>query len=585
MKVSDEKIEEIKNSVPIEDVIGDYVELTRKGDRYWGRCPFHQEKTPSFTVTPDKGFYYCFGCQQGGNIFKFLMEIEGYSFIDSLEHVAKKGGIQLSYSDKGESNLRKSKVELNNRVAGSFHYILCEKQEAAHARKYLKERGIDREQIDMFRIGWAPVSGNWLRQFLSSKGYSKDFLKDSGLFSKNKGYPLFTGRIMFPIHSLHGDVIGFGGRTMKREGAPKYINSPESDIFKKGNNLFGLHLALPAMRKEKRAVLVEGYTDVIALHSAGISGAVAPLGTALTEKQAELLSRHADEILIMFDGDDAGINATIKAIGLFENLGVETFVINVEKNEDPAQILQQKGVHSLKNLLNYPINSFEYIMDVTFSKYPAHTPSGTEAACRDIFSFINIAESEIRREEYLKRLSEKAGIDVQSVVNDYNNARKGVENRENIYNNGKKSRKLSTDLYLMIAAAIHVDYFSQIRNSIESKEFEDPEAKELFIVLEENFRLGTLTTDAVINSIENQDIKNSIVESVSQGEFSGNIDSIIGDSIRQIKRRGLLRKQKHIIEQIRRAEKGEFDRNLQELLEEKIFIDDELTKLRVEGNV
>jgi DNA primase len=585
MKIPDNTIEEIKNAVPIEDIIGEYVALSRKGDRLWGRCPFHQEKTPSFTVTPDKGLFYCFGCQKGGTVFTFLQEIENWSFMESVEFLARKGGIELQVTDEKDTSYRKKRIELNTKVSKSFHYILTEKGNAEGARSYLSERGIGREMIDRFTIGWAPADSAWLWNFLRSKHYSEDFLEASGFFSKNNRYPLFAGRIMFPIHSPRGEVIGFGGRTLQPGRTPKYINSPESDIFQKGKNLFGLNLAVETIRKEKRCLLVEGYTDVIALHQAGFTGAVAPLGTALTEKQAELLNRYADSVYFMFDGDEAGINATIKGVSLFERIGTDTFVIKLEKNKDPADILQQNGVQTLKNLLDYPINSFEYIMDVSFSKRPTNTPSGKKAACWDVFTYIENSTSEIKQEEYLKKLAEKSQIDIQSVWNDYNNTKKGVKIRKNDNTVGNRQRILPTDLYLMITAAINVDYFPGIRNQIEAKELDNREAKELFIALEEHFRRGTLSTQAVIDGMENEYIRKCIIEGGSKGEFSENIDSVIKDSIRQIKRKGLIKRQKNIFEQIRKAEQNE-DRNvLRELLEEKIFIDDELKKSRVEGNV
>lgn len=586
MKIPDSKIEEIKNSVFIEEIVGEYVSLTRKGDRLWGLCPFHSEKTASFTVTPDKGLFYCFGCGKGGTVFTFLQEIENCTFTESLEILAKKGGVDLVFENTKEASERKKKIELHTRVANSFHYILDAKQEAEDARRYLFSRNVSKTTIDGFSIGWAPSDPSWLWKFLKSKHYSDDFLEKSGLFSKRKKkYPLFTGRVMFPIYSVRGDIIGFGGRTLEKGRNPKYINSPESDIFKKGNNLFGMNAALKAVKTEGRCILVEGYTDVIALHQAGFTEAVAPLGTALTEKQAELLKRYAQKAVIMFDGDDAGLQATKKALLLFESIGMEAEVVRLKEGTDPAEILQENGVQTLKNLLDYSINAFEYIMEASFLRHRVESPAGKEAACWDVFAYLDKVQGEIKREEYLKKLAEKSQIDITSIWAEYQNRKKTSDKGKYAEKSVRQRNFLPTDLYLMIAVAVNVNYFSSVRNALDAKDMETPEAKEIYISLEENFRLDTLDTQAVIRTVERENIRSLITESVAKGEFSGNIDTIVRDSIRQIKRKGLISRQKYIIEQIKKAEKRDTAKDIKELLEEKIFIDDELNKLRLEGNV
>lgn len=593
MKIPEQVIEEIKDKISIVDVVGDYVSLQMKGDRYWGRCPFHQEKTPSFTVTPDKGLFYCFGCQKGGTVFSFIQDIENCSFVESVEILAKKAGVDISYDDSGESTERKKLIDLHNRVAQSFHYIFMNKPEAEAARRYLRNRGITGEVLEHFKIGWAPRDNRWLKNFLLSKKYSWEFLMKSGLFSKKRGYPLFTGRIIFPICGLREDVIGFGGRTLDENSGPKYINSPESAIFKKGLNLYGINRAIGSIKKEKQFLLVEGYTDVMALHMAGITYAVAPLGTAFTENQARMMKRYAEGALIMFDGDEAGQNAVKKSIRVLERVEIDSRVIKPEKNADPADILKENGVQTLKKILDYSINSIEYIMEKVFEKYPTGSPAEKADACWEVFSYIDEVESEIKKEEYLKQLAEKAHLEITTIRQDYKrwgqgtskNTRTGQDGRLQPANEPSRKSMVPIDLYLMFALVSNVDYFSVVRNELDPKEFEDSAAKELFVLMEENYRQGTLNTQSLIEQIKQERFQQYITEIAASGEFADNEERIIQDSIRKIKEQNLNKKKKRLYEKIRTAERVRQEQSIVELQEELIYIDEELKKLRVNRDV
>ena len=323
MRIPEEKLQEITEDIDVIAVVGQYVTLQKQGRKYIGLCPFHNEKTPSFNVDPEKKFYYCFGCQKGGTIFNFLMEIEKLSFPEAAKRLAQKSGVTLDL--KGGEEVFNDKWlslrELYSRVSGSFHYLLGEKPEAAEGRAYLEERLVSPAMIDRFELGWAPKERYWLFNFLRKKNYSPEFLKESRLFSeKNPKASFFWNRIIIPIRSSSGQVIGFGGRTMGGEG-PKYINSPESRFFKKRKNLYGLDQAISGIRKTGEFILTEGFFDVIAFFQAGIERAVAPLGTAFTEEQAKVIRRYAAKGVIVFDGDEAGIRATSKAIQLCEEGG------------------------------------------------------------------------------------------------------------------------------------------------------------------------------------------------------------------------------------------------------------------------
>ncbi|HET6487905.1 MAG TPA: DNA primase, partial [Spirochaetia bacterium] len=289
MRIPDSTLSEIRDRVDIAEVIGEHVSLQRRGSRFWGLCPFHQEKTPSFSVTPERGVFYCFGCHKGGTIFDFVMETEKVPWRDAVQMLARKAGIELPQDDPDPDGLpREAFLELHRRVAGSFHWLLTEGQQAAAARQYLESRGVTGESIEAFQLGYAPPDRQWLHGFLVQKGYSPEFLARTGLFvegSREQAMALFGNRIMFPIANARGEVLAFGGRALG-SGQPKYLNSPETAFFRKGEHLFGMDRAAQAIRTDGFFVLVEGYMDVIAMHQAGFSAAVAPLGTSLTDRQA-----------------------------------------------------------------------------------------------------------------------------------------------------------------------------------------------------------------------------------------------------------------------------------------------------------
>ena len=351
MRIPESTLSEIRNRLDIAEVIGETVTLQRRGGNYVGLCPFHQEKSPSFNVTPDKGVFYCFGCQKGGTIFDFIMEIEKVPWRDAVELLARKAGIEIPREDEQRDGInRESFLELYRRVAGSFHWLLMEGQQGEAARTYLESRGLRRETLEAFQVGYAPPERDWLFKFLAQKSYSADFLGKVGLFidnSRGREGALFAGRVMFPISNARGEIIAFGGRAMG-DAQPKYLNSPETAFFRKGENLFGLDKAVQPIRKEGCFILVEGYMDVIAMHQAGVANCVAPLGTALTEAQVRLLKRYAGKALLLFDSDAAGQNATERAIELLESQDLLVQVAVVTGGKDPADLVQRGDLDALQ---------------------------------------------------------------------------------------------------------------------------------------------------------------------------------------------------------------------------------------------
>ena len=334
MDYSEDLIEERRRKNDIVDVISNYVRLQKKGRSYFGLCPFHNEKSPSFSVSRDKQMYYCFGCGAGGNVFTFLMEYENYSFLEAVQYLAERAGVELpkeeySKEAKDRADLKAILLEIN-KVAAQYYYIQLKSERGMVAHKYLSERGLSEETIKTFGLGFSNKYSNDLYQYLRSKGYSEELIRQAGLISideKNGVYDKFWNRVMFPIMDVNSRVIGFGGRVMG-DAKPKYLNSPETVIFDKSRNLYGLNRARTS--RKPYFLVCEGYMDVISLHQAGFTNAVASLGTALTSGHASLIKRYVKEVYLTYDSDDAGTRAALRAVPIMREAGIATKVIRME---------------------------------------------------------------------------------------------------------------------------------------------------------------------------------------------------------------------------------------------------------------
>ncbi|MDC7126025.1 MAG: DNA primase [Spirochaetales bacterium] len=581
--------DEINNKLSIVDVVEKYLTLKRQGTRYIGLCPFHNEKTPSFSVDPANNLFYCFGCHKGGTIFDFIMEIENVGYGEALRILAEKAGVALDsnmdHNSEGYKNKQALK-ELYKRVSSSFTYILNNKEEASVAREYLLTRGVTKEISELFGIGWAPEDRSWLLKFLRSKGYSDNFLKESGLFSKRGlGSPLFSGRIMFPLKSQSGDIIGFSGRTLKDLG-PKYINSPETEIFYKKRNLYGLSDAVKGIREKGYFILCEGQMDVIAYHQAGMNNAVAPLGTAYTEDQARLLKRYAEKAVISFDGDAAGQKAMMKAVQICEKLEIRTKIAIFEKNDDPSDLLRNKGPEALQNVLKSTINSFDYILENALNLYGTRTPDSKEAIIQQMSIYLNSIVSNVRKEGYIKEISEKIGVGTSSIVTDLKRGQRHSVIREQKEESPKPKQikeEITLELFLMIAVIVNREKFAYVRSKIDINDLEEKRAKEIFIALEECYRNEETGFDSILRKLSDENLISLLSSKITSEEYSTNSDELIVDSVKNLKRRNLLKKRAELERKLGSfMNAGNSDiSNEMELLSEKIFIDNEIEKLRL----
>ena len=427
-------LDELSARNPIEDVVGQYVNLKRSGSNLFGLCPFHGEKTASFSVAPDKGIYYCFGCHKGGNAVNFMMEIEGLSYPDAVRNLAKRVGMEVPEDEQYQSRYRQQERlwALHKEAARFFHARLMA-PEGAEALKYALGRGMPKSTIINFGIGYAPDSWTALVDALRKKGYTDQELRESGLVtvSKKNGnlFDRFRDRLMFPIIDVRGNVIGFGGRIMKNDpNAAKYLNSPETLIFNKRKNLFGLNIA----KKSKLGylILVEGYMDAIALHQYGFDCAVASLGTSLTEEHAVLLSRYTENVVLIYDGDEAGQRAAQRAIPMMEKAGLSIKVLTLKDAKDPDEYLKKFGADRFKLLLEESSNRVEYQLNAIRKKYDLRVDEQRVKFIGEAAEFISTLSNAVQREVYGTRVAEAAGISYDALKIEINKAFKRRMARE-----------------------------------------------------------------------------------------------------------------------------------------------------------
>ena len=415
-------IDELIARNPIQDVVGQYVSLKRSGSNLFGLCPFHGEKTASFSVAPDKNIYYCFGCHKGGGPINFMMEVEGLSYPDAVRALAKRAGMEVPEDEQYQSRYRHQERlwALHKEAARYFHsqlYLEGGKEALAYAVK----RGMTKGTLTKFGIGFAPNSWNGLVDAMRKKGYTDQELRDAGLVSEKNGriFDRFRNRLMFPIIDTRGNIIGFGGRVMD-DSTPKYLNSPETLVFNKRKNLFALNLA----KKSKLGylILVEGYMDAIALHQYGFDCAVASLGTSLTEEHAAILSRYTEQVYLIYDGDEAGQRAAQRAIPMLEKAGIRIKVLKMRDAKDPDEFLKKFGPDRFKLLLEESSNRVEYQLNAIRAKYDLREDDQKIRYVHDAAELISTLESAIQREVYSGRVAESAGITMDTMKLEVNKA-------------------------------------------------------------------------------------------------------------------------------------------------------------------
>ena len=408
MRYSDDIIEEVRMKNDIVDVVSQYVKLNRRGNTYFGLCPFHNEKTPSFSVTPSKQMYYCFGCGAGGNVYNFVMEYENYTFGEALQHLADRAGVQLpkiEYSREAREKAEKRATLLEiNKLAASYFYYQLRRENGSQAYTYLINRGVSEDTIKKFGLGYSDKYSDDLYKFLKSKNYSDDLLRESGLFNVDERhgmYDKFWNRVIFPIMDVNNRVIGFGGRVMG-DGKPKYLNSPETKIFDKSRNLYGLNIARTT--RKNYLILCEGYMDVISMHQAGFTNAVASLGTALTSGHASLLKRYTQEVLLLYDSDDAGVRAALRAIPILREAGITSRVVSLKPHKDPDEFIKALGGEEFEKRLEQAMDSFMFRIHMAQKEFTMEEPQGQNRFFERCAQMLLELSDELERNLYIEAI-------------------------------------------------------------------------------------------------------------------------------------------------------------------------------------
>ena len=514
MYYAEDVIEEVRSRNDIVGVISEYVKLQRKGSSYFGLCPFHNEKSPSFSVSPDKQMYYCFGCGAGGNVFTFIQEYENYSFPEAMKFLAERAGITLPEKEYSQEERRaqdlRTRILNVNKMAAKYYYYQLRTENGRQAMEYLKNRRLSDETIRSFGLGYSNKYSNDLYLYLKKQGVSDELLRESGLMNvdeRNGMYDKFWNRVIFPIMDVNNRVIGFGGRVMG-DGKPKYLNSPETAVFDKSRNLYGLNVARTA--RKKSMLVCEGYMDVISMHQAGFKNSVASLGTALTTQHASLLKRYTDEVILTYDSDGAGIKAALRAIPMLKAAGISTKVLHMNPYKDPDEFIKTLGPEAFQERMDQAENSFLFEISILERDFDMHDPEGKtgfyQAAARKLMEF----DQELERENYIQAVAERYQISFDSLRKMVNReAMRGAvprREREEVVRPQKKREKedgKKTSQRLLLTWLIEQKgLYEKISAYISSEDFTDPLYREVAEKLFEQLKTGEVNPARILSAYE-----------------------------------------------------------------------------------
>ena len=524
MYYPEEIVEEVRSRNDIVDVISGYVKLQKKGSNYFGLCPFHNEKSPSFSVSPQKQMYYCFGCGAGGNVITFLMEYESYTFPEALKILADRAGVKLpeveySKEERIKADRRSILLEINKLAANYFYYQLQQPQ-GKMGYEYFRNRQLSDDTIRRFGLGFANKTSSDLYQYLRAKGYGDDILKDTGLVTvEERGtHDKFWNRVMFPIMDVNNRVIGFGGRVMG-DGTPKYLNSPETLIFDKSRNLYGLNYARTS--REKYILACEGYMDVIAMHQAGFTNAVASLGTAFTSQQAALLKRYTDTVILTYDSDGAGVRAALRAIPILKEVGISTRVLSLKPYQDPDEFIKNMGADAFRERIQAAQNSFLFEIDVLKRDFQLEDPEEKtrfhNAVARKLLEFSEALE----RDNYIRAVAQAQFIpyeDLKRLVN-HMGMQEGIQPARTSKTSGdgygrdtdsrKKKEKddgIRRSQRLLLTWLIErPELFEKIKGIVDAEDFKEPLYHQVAQMVFEDHEKGNLNPAAILSHFINDE--------------------------------------------------------------------------------
>ena len=580
MRFSSDLLEEIRNRCDIVDIISKYVHLKPAGKGFKGLCPFHEEKTPSFMVSPEKQLFHCFGCGEGGNVFNFLMKYEKISFFEAVKMLAKKSGVSLPVNEEKENFLNRQKerlYKLNNLTANYYRECLFKTNQGKKIINYLKKRGINDSSVEKYKLGYAPPGWDALTNFLKKRGHSYEELIKARIINKSKiegkYIDYFRDRIIFPIFNLSGRVIGFGGRVLD-DSLPKYINSPETLVYNKGSNLYSLNFAREDIRKKDYLIIVEGYTDVLITQQYEFNNVAASLGTALTTRQIDLIKRFTDMVLIAYDADSAGNMATSRSLDLLVKAGFEVKVIDLPQGYDPADFLIKKGKTAFQNLIDSSLSLIDYKLKLLYSKYNIKTIEGKVKVIKGIMPTLSVMGDENELRAQIVKISEELKLTEEAIRIDLVKYKKGLrEFIPSFINPDSEPGNIKAEKILIGCMLESEEIAQDILKRLKKEDFSILLHRQIVEAIEKNLKDNKMIdSQKVIDYLKDNEAaklisKILIEETITFDEkiISGYVDTINNFKLIQEKK-SLEERAKIIDEKIKKSEKIEED-DLKELRE------------------
>ena len=580
-RYSEEILNEVRQSNDIVDVISQYVHLKRSGRNFFGLCPFHNEKSPSFSVSPDKQIFHCFGCGVGGNVITFVSQIEGLNFIETVQMLAERANIQLpTLQNNGDTQreILKDKVYKVNEFTAEYYHQNLYKPQAKMAQEYVKKRQLTNETLKSFRIGF---SGKFdeLYQELKKQGFQEQEILESGLVNKNeRGQYIdrYRNRLMFPICDARGRVIAFGGRVLD-DSKPKYINSPENVVYSKGRHLFGLNVAKKG--DTKKLLIVEGYMDVISLHQRGITNVVAPLGTALTEQQGWLLRKNSEQIILSFDSDDAGIKAKLRAIDILQNMGCDLRVIQLEGAKDPDEYILKYGNIRFQNAVDKAFSVVEFKVKILKKELNLDNTNDKIKFLNEIAKLISKVDNTMEREVYIEKIAKEYDISKEAIYAEVNKLTYKNDKSEKILEKAKPvithkkvetkevpqaiKRRENTIISILLSGDLSI--FEIIKQNIKPEDFQDKINHEIAKKLYEEFEKGNSNINGIIDTLE-QEQQNQITMIMAEDYEIEDLEKAIDDIIQAYKRDKLNNRKLEILELLEQTSNNEEKKELEKEL-------------------
>ena len=543
--------------------------LKPAGKGFKGLCPFHEEKTPSFMVSPEKQLFHCFGCGEGGNVFNFLMKYEKLSFFEAVKMLAQKSGVPLPVDEEKENILHKKKerlYKLNNLVANYYRECLFRTNQGKKVINYFKKRGFDDTSVEKYKLGYAPSSWDALSNFLKKKGYSYEELIKAGLIKKSKiegkYIDYFRDRIIFPIFNLSGRVIGFGGRVLD-DSLPKYINSPETLVYNKGSNLYSLNFAKEDIRKKNYIIIVEGYTDVLITQQYGFINIAASLGTALTTKQIDLIKRFTDTVLIAYDSDSAGNMATLRSLDLLVKAGLEIKVIALPQGYDPADFLIKKGRETFQNLIDRSLSLIDYKLKLLYSKYSIKIIEGKVKVVKEILPTLNVIGNEVELRAQIKKISEELKLSEEAILIELKRYKRGSrDSSHNFIKLNSESGNIKAEKILIGCMLENEEIVRDILTKLKVEDFTVLLHRQIVMAIEKKLKDDKIVDSQKVIDYLNDDKAAKLISKILMEEtitfdekiIYGYVDTINNFKLAQ-ERKNLEKRVKILDEKIKKSEK------------------------------